>query len=57
MRSRHTIPGKGGSVLRFSWKKLSEKLKESLNAVLPIVGIVVVLSFTVAPITSSTLLS
>ncbi|MCD7733607.1 MAG: DUF1538 domain-containing protein [Clostridiales bacterium] len=43
--------------MRSSWKKLSEKLKESLNAVLPIVGIVVVLSFTIAPISSSTLLS
>ena len=30
--------------------KLSEKLNESLKAVLPIVGIVLVLSFAVAPI-------
>ncbi len=39
-----------------SGKKLYEKLMESLYAVLPIVGIVLVLSFTVAPISPSILL-
>lgn len=34
----------------FYRSKLSEKLKEALEAVLPILGIVLVLSFTVAPV-------
>lgn len=37
-------------------KKLKEKFKEALHAVLPIIGIVLVLSFTIAPITPSILL-
>ena len=37
--------------------KLQEKLKEALVAVLPIVGIVLVLSFTIAPVSPSILLS
>lgn len=37
-------------------EKLKEKLKEALTAVLPIIAIVLVLSFTVAPISSSILL-
>lgn len=37
--------------------KLKKKLEEALRAVLPIVGIVLVLSFTIAPITPSILLS
>jgi len=37
-------------------EKLKEKLKEALNAVLPIIGIVLLLSFTIAPISSSILL-
>ena len=37
--------------------KLKKKLEESLRAVLPIIGIVLVLSFTIAPITPSILLS
>ena len=37
--------------------RLSEKLKESLSAVLPIVGIVLLLSVSVAPIPNSILLS
>lgn len=37
-------------------KKLREKLMEALKAVLPIVAIVLVLSFTIAPITPSILL-
>ncbi len=36
--------------------KLSAKLKEALKAVLPIIGIVLVLSFTIAPIPPSILL-
>lgn len=36
--------------------KLQEKLKEALKAVAPVVGIVLVLSFTIAPITPSILL-
>ena len=42
--------------LRGSLPKLKEKLLEALAAVLPIVGIVVVLCFSVAPISSSILL-
>ena len=37
-------------------KKLNEKFKEALTAVLPIMAIVLVLSFTIAPITPSILL-
>ena len=37
-------------------KKLREKLMEALKAVLPIAAIVLVLSFTIAPITPSILL-
>ena len=37
-------------------KKLQEKFKEALTAVLPIIAIVLVLSFTIAPITPSILL-
>lgn len=36
--------------------RLTEKLKEALTAVLPIIGIVLLLSFTIAPIPSSILL-
>lgn len=42
--------------LKGSTKKLHEKLMESLSAVLPIIGIVLLLSFTVAPISPSILL-
>ena len=37
--------------------KLREKLTEALNSVLPIIGIVMILCFTIAPISSSILLS
>ena len=37
-------------------KKLKEKLKEALQAVLPIIGLVLLLSFTIAPISPSILL-
>ena len=37
--------------------KLKKKLEEALQAVLPIIGIVLVLSFTIAPVTPSILLS
>ncbi len=37
-------------------KRLKEKFKEALQAVLPVIGIVLVLSFTIAPITPSILL-
>lgn len=37
--------------------RFPEKLKESLSAVLPIIGIVLILSFTIAPIPSGILLS
>ena len=36
--------------------RFAEKLKEALTAVFPIIGIVLVLSFTIAPIPSSILL-
>ena len=45
-----------GKDLRFWNKKLQEKFKEALTAVLPIIAIVLVLSFTIAPITPSILL-
>ena len=38
-------------------RKLQEKFHEALTAILPVVGIVLILSFTVAPITPSILLS
>ena len=37
-------------------KKLKEKMKEALQAVLPIIGLVLLLSFTIAPISPSILL-
>ena len=37
--------------------KLLEKLKESLEAVLPIIGIVLLLSFTIAPIPAGILMA
>ena len=40
-----------------SQTRFLEQLKESLNAVLPIIGIVLLLSFTIAPIPSGILLS
>ena len=40
-----------------SQTRFLEKLKESLNAVLPIIGIVLLLKFTIAPIPSGILLS
>lgn len=42
--------------LKHSWPKLREKLMEALKAVLPILAIVVVLCFTIAPISPSILL-
>ena len=42
--------------MRFWNKKLNEKFEEALKAVLPVIGIVLVLSFTIAPITPSILL-
>ena len=42
--------------MRFWNKKLQEKFKEALTAVLPIIAILLVLSFTIAPITPSILL-
>jgi len=38
-------------------RKLQEKFHEALTAILPVVGIVLILSFTVAPVTPSILLS
>lgn len=43
-------------ILRRSLPKLREKLLEALQAVLPIVAIVLVLCFTVAPVSPSILL-
>ncbi len=43
--------------MRFWNKKLTEKFEEALKAVLPVIAIVLVLSFTIAPITPSILLS
>lgn len=40
----------------FYQTKFTEKLKEAFNAVLPIIGIVLFLSFTIAPVPSSILL-
>ena len=42
--------------MRSAWTKLQEKLTEALRAVLPIVGIVIVLTFTIAPISPSIML-
>ncbi|MBP3312311.1 MAG: DUF1538 domain-containing protein [Butyricicoccus sp.] len=42
--------------MKKTWLKLREKLTESLNAVLPIIGIVLVLCFSIAPISPSILL-
>lgn len=42
--------------MRFLNHKLNDKFKEALTAVLPIIAIVLVLSFTIAPITPSILL-
>ena len=42
--------------MKNSWLKLREKLTEALNSVLPIIGIVMILCFTIAPISSSILL-
>ena len=42
--------------MKNSWLKLKEKLLEALNSVLPVIGIVMVLSFTIAPISTSILL-
>jgi hypothetical protein len=43
-------------LLKNSLLKLREKLTEALNSVLPIIGIVLILCFTIAPISSSILL-
>ncbi len=43
--------------MRFWNRKLTEKFEEALKAVLPVIAIVLVLSFTIAPITPSILLS
>ena len=43
--------------LQLYQKKLLEKLKESLGAVLPIIGIVLVLCFSIAPIPNSVLMT
>ena len=42
--------------MKNTWRKLREKLAESLRAVLPIIGIVLLLCFTIAPISPSILL-
>ena len=42
--------------MRNMWTKLHEKLMEALRAVLPIVAIVIVLCFSIAPISPSILL-
>jgi putative membrane protein len=49
------IKGRSGGCLGIR-KKLKEKLKEALQAVLPIIGLVLLLSFTIAPISPSILL-
>ncbi len=43
--------------MQFNRSKFREKLKETLKAVLPIIAIVLILSFTIAPISPSILLS
>ena len=42
--------------MKFWNRKLADKFEEALKAVLPVIGIVLVLSFTIAPITPSILL-
>lgn len=42
--------------MEFYQTKLAEKLKEALTAVLPIIGLVLLLSFTIAPVPPSILL-
>ena len=42
--------------MKSMWTKLHEKMMEALRAVLPIVGIVIVLCFSIAPISPSILL-
>ena len=49
------IKGRSGGCLGIR-KKLKEKLKEALQAVLPIIGLVLLPSFTIAPISPSILL-
>lgn len=46
----------GVATLKNSWLKLKEKLTEALQAVLPIIGIVMLLCFSIAPISTSILL-
>ena len=43
--------------MNIPWRKLKEKLTEAMQAVLPIIGIVLVLCFSIAPISPSILLS
>ena len=43
--------------VRLNQTKLQEKLKESLGAVIPIIGIVLVLCFSIAPIPNSILMT
>ena len=47
---------KGYYYMNFYHTHLTEKLEEALKAVLPIIGIVMLLSFTITPIPSSILL-
>ena len=47
---------KGNSQMKFYQTHLTEKLEEALKAVLPIIGIVMLLSFTITPIPPSILL-
>lgn len=42
--------------MNHTWKKLNEKLSEALGSVLPVVAIVMVLCFSIAPISPSILL-
>ena len=42
--------------MNIPWRKLKEKLTEAMQAVLPIIGIVLVLCFSIAPISPSILL-
>lgn len=48
---------KAGEELRLYRTKLQEKLNEALKAVIPIIGIVLVLCFTIAPISPSILMA
>ena len=54
MRNRTVT--KGDILLKFLPSNLREKLKETLKAVLPIIAIVLVLCFTIAPISPSIIL-